>query len=592
MIRLIGLLVRTGSWDRAFLGAILARLAETLVSLVPYGVLMIIIAAALGAPSGMPGLFASPLEGQGPLWLTGVLVAAYGGRWALVRLATDLGQRAGYTMTARLRLAVAEHLMTLPGAFFQGKDSGRLTHVFMSDVTQIEQFPGLILPRLVSLVGLSLAAVVAALWADWRLGLVLGATIALGIGGLAVGERFQEKATAARAEAMATLNSRTLEFLSGIHVIRSFGLGARRSLRLGEAIEGARKTSKALTARYVVAAILVPLIVAVGCAMVISLAILFLSLGWMDPFGFLFFVFVCLRLTDPIRDLVDFSSILQQMVGSAGRLLDLLATPVEAEGTSPAPSDRTVRFEEVGFAHGGEAPILDGLSFVLAPGTITALVGGTGAGKTTALRLLSRHWTPTKGRVTVGGVDLSSLSRHAFSNLVGIVSQTVVLFSLSARDNIRLVRPQATDAEVERAARAARCDGFIKAMPQGYDTLLVNAGATLSGGERQRLALARLFLRDCPILLFDEATSALDVENEHLVQEAMSELVRGRTVLVVAHRLWTIKGADQILVLDQGRIIERGDHDALIAAEGFYHQSWVALEQAPGWCGRDAKAPA
>ena len=216
-------------------------------------------------------------------------------------------------------------------------------------------------------------------------------------------------------------------------------------------------------------------------------------------------------------------------------------------------------------------------------GTITALVGHTGSGKTTAARLISRFQDPTEGTVSIGGIDVRDIDPETLSDMVGVVSQNVVLFTMSVRDNIRLARPQATDHEVESAARKARCHDLIAALPNGYDSILDNGGASLSGGERQRISLARLFLKDSPILVLDEATSALDMENEHLVQQALSDLVVGRTVLMIAHRLWTIRHADQIIVLDQGRTAQIGTHRELADADGRYRDLWQSLENSPGW---------
>jgi len=213
---------------------------------------------------------------------------------------------------------------------------------------------------------------------------------------------------------------------------------------------------------------------------------------------------------------------------------------------------------------------LDGIDLTIRPGETVALVGPSGAGKTTVIQLIQRFWDPQAGRVTLDGVDLRDLARVDLRSRIALVPQDPVIFAASAAENIRLGRPEASDAEVQAAARAAHAHDFIAALPQGYDTALGERGVMLSGGQRQRIAIARAMLRDAPILLLDEATSALDAESEALVQAAVGRLAQGRTTIVVAHRLATVKQADRIVVLDQGRIAAQGSHDQLVAQDGLY----------------------
>lgn len=593
----IDLLKRCDCWTSDLALVVLARIGETLMGLVALAVLMLVIGDALHVPEVIDCWPFAPLSTwSGAITVIGLLALSYLVRWGCVRLAVSKGQRLGYKVTARLRCLVADHLMVLPGAYFQDRDSGQLTHVFMNDVTQIEQFPGLILPRLIALIVFPIGAIAAACWMSVPLGGALVVVMGIAVGGLVVGNRLQEKATEERAAALGLLSSRVLEFLAGIHVIRTFGLVARQFTPVREAITLTRDRSKALTVRYVMAVISVPIVVAAGAVGILAHGLMGQGRLWggmgTDPWTFLVLILLTLRLSDPIGDLVDLSSMTQQMASSARRLYSLLTVPAARIGVAARPDDTTIQFDDVTFAHPGGKTVLSSLSFTASPGDVVALVGATGAGKTTVLRLLNRTWSAQQGHITIGGIDLADFSAEAFSDLIAVVSQTVVLFTLSVRDNIRLARPDASDADVEEAARAARCHDFVSAMPKGYDTVLSNGGAMLSGGQRQRLALARLFLRDCPILLLDEASSALDVENERLVQEALSSLARGRTVLVVAHRLWTIRDADQILVLDHGALVATGRHPDLLAEQGPYQKLWRALEQGSGWQGSvAARAP-
>jgi ATP-binding cassette subfamily B protein len=231
-----------------------------------------------------------------------------------------------------------------------------------------------------------------------------------------------------------------------------------------------------------------------------------------------------------------------------------------------------IGFENVVFHYPArpETSALDGVDLHVAPGETVALVGPSGAGKTTILQLLLRFYDPQSGRVTIDGIDISTLARADFRRSIALVPQDPVIFGDTARENIRFGRPEATDAEVEAAARAAAAHDFLAALPKGYDTYVGERGVMLSGGQKQRIAIARAILRDAPILLLDEATSALDAESERAVQEAVERLSRGRTTLVVAHRLATVKKADRIVVFDRGRIAATGTHDDLVAQGGLY----------------------
>jgi len=238
----------------------------------------------------------------------------------------------------------------------------------------------------------------------------------------------------------------------------------------------------------------------------------------------------------------------------------------------PIPARGAITFEAVSFHYPSRPNVsaLEDVTLMIEPGETVALVGPSGAGKTTVIQLIQRFWDPETGRVTIDGLDLRDLARHDFRHAIALVPQDPVIFAASARENIRFGRPEATDAEVETAARAAHAHDFLSALPQGYETYVGERGVMLSGGQKQRIAIARAILRDAPILLLDEATSALDAESEREVQAAVERLAVGRTTLIVAHRLATVKKADRIVVFEDGRIVAQGTHDALVAQNGLY----------------------
>lgn len=572
--------------------SIIFKVIESFFAVAPLVIAYLAVAALMGDRSAQSILVFPMDSSEGIFLVAGLLLASYALQWLFFLLNSRDSYGAGQRIAARLRLRIAKHLTRLPMTYFRKNDSGELAHVLMQDVMAIEQVPGLVLPRLVVALTLPVIAFVATFVLDWRMGLALVAGLPLALPALVWGHRGLKQAAADHGRSAARMNSRLIEFIRGIAVIKSFGLAADRGGQCIRAVDDFRDASKAITYKFVLPTIFFPACLAIGCGAGLAIGAHFLLTGSLDPAAYLLFFLIGLRLYGPLVDLMDFSALIRQMETAMERVTDILKQDPEAiPETDCLPSDYDVVFSGVSFKYAVEtAGGLDGVSFTCGKNRMLALVGATGAGKSTVARLLSGQYAPDAGRITIGGMEIRDLSRSTLNKLVSIVSQDVFLFTESVRDNIRLGRADATDEQIIEAAKAARCHDFIMSLESGYDTILENGGAQLSGGERQRIALARAFLQDSKILVLDEVTSALDVENEHLVQEALTELVQNRTVIVIAHRLWTVRHADEILVLDGGRIVESGYHDQLVKAGGRYYTLWQYLENAPGWSGRRSKA--
>lgn len=571
---LIVKLFRLAGPERGLLAAAgAAKFAEMLAAAVPLGVVYWLARGLLsGGALPSPGVVAL------------VLAGAFTAQGALFYGATRLGAEAGTRLTCRLRLDLARHLRRLPLGEVKRRDSGDLTALLMQDVTTIEQVPSLIFGRAVA--GLAMTAILLAgcTWVDARLAglLVLGIPVAV-----LVQRRSSRRLAREAAQGAAwrgQMGGAVLELLQGMRVVKGFDPGLPVG-RLERATAGHRDAAKGLTATYVRAAMGFPVLLDAGALAAGAWAVHGLLGGGLDPAQFLLVWFVALRVFAPVHEFTEFAAMLELMDASLTRIQAVLTEPVLPEPATPrSPKRFDVAFDRVGFRQGGD-PILTEVSFAVPQGGVVAVVGPSGAGKSTLLRLLTRSWDVTEGAIRIGGVDLRDMDEETRASCLAVVSQEVFLIAGTLRENIRIGRPDAPDDAVIAAAEAAQCHGFITALPQGYDTVLGDRGHTLSGGERQRVALARAILKDAPIVLLDEATSALDPRNEALAQRALGALLPGKTVLVVAHRLRSVAEADSILVLERGRIVERGPHAALIGRNGAYARLWARYENTLGWRG-------
>jgi ATP-binding cassette subfamily B protein len=482
-----------------------------------------------------------------------------------------------YEESANRRIVLAEKLRKLPLSFFGKKDISDLTTTIMGDCTALERTFSNAIPQLFGTIFMFILTAIGLLILDWRMGLCIAIPVPVAALVIFAARKAQAKAESANLDAKRAAYDGVQEYLDTIQELKSAsrekeyleGLEkkldnvVRCSFR-NELAPGASTTAAQFLLRFGLVAVLL-----VGGYLVTidSLSI---------PMFILFLVFAG-RIYDPFTNCFMLMAELFSAQVSVKRMKEIDATP---EQTGEAVCDNKgydIEFKDVVFSY-NEEPVLNGISFVAKQGEVTALVGPSGSGKSTAAKLAARFWDADSGIINLGGVDVKSVEPETLLKNFSIVFQDVMLFDDTVMENIRLGRRDATDEEVKAAARAAQCEEFIKGLPQGYETNIGENGSALSGGERQRISIARALLKDAPIVLLDEATASMDAESETLVQDALSNLLGNKTVMVIAHRMRTIASADKIVVLDNGLVREQGTPAELMAKGGLYAHM-VSLQQ-------------
>ena len=496
--------------------------------------------------------------------------------------------RATYTVvykeSARKRIAIAERLRLLPLSFFGKRDLADLTSVIMKDCSDQERLFSHTMPQIFGM-GASTLVFAAMMFAfDWRLAASAFWPIPVALVALLLTARVQKSHTAKKNAASLSFVDGLQEYLECHREIRSLNkVGAFQS-DLGRRIDRFEREKIGAELAMGVAVCSAQGFLRLGIASVIVVGTMLLVTGRVDFLVFFVYLLAVTRVYDPINVILQAVAELMDMSLSLKRMRAIENEPIQTGSTSFEPQGYDVAFDDVGFAYADGEDVLDGVSFTAREGQVTALVGASGSGKSTAVKLASRFWDVSSGAVFVGGIDVSTVDPETLLSSFSEVFQDVVLFDGTVRENIRLGKKNATDEEVLAAAKVARCDEFVERLPNGYDTLIGENGGRLSGGERQRISIARALLKDAPIVLLDEATASLDVENETQVQAALSELLQGKTVLVIAHRMRTVDNADKIVVLEGGRVVEQGSPAELREKpEGRYRRMLELQRESAAW---------
>ena len=475
-----------------------------------------------------------------------------------------------YQESARKRIGLAERLRVLPLSFFGKRDLADLTSVVMKDTADQERLFSHTMPQLFGTGASTAIVAVMLLVFDWRLALASLWPVPVAVIVLLATTRLQTAATRKKNAAALVLADGIQEYLESNREVRALNRTDDFLARLNgnvDAFERAKLASELTTGTAVSST---QTLLRLGTVTTILAGTALVAAGQCDLLVFFCFMLVVTRLYDPINLILQSTAELIDMRESLARMRAIEQEPAQVGSVDFAPQGHDIVFDGVSFSYENGEPVLTDVSFTAREGEVTALVGPSGSGKSTAAKLAARFWDVNAGHIIVGGVDVAGVDPETLLTDYTEVFQDVVLFNGTVMENIRLGRRAATDEEVLAAARAANCDEFVRKMAQGYDTPIGENGALLSGGERQRISIARAILKDAPIVLLDEATASLDVESESLVQEALSRLLVGKTVLVIAHRMRTVLGADHIVVLADGRVAEEGTPAELLAAGGLF----------------------
>ena len=490
---------------------------------------------------------------------------------------------ATYTESGVRRITLAERLRKNPLSFFGKKDLADLNSTIMADCTFLEQSFSHFIPELAGSIISTVLIAVSLFFYDWRMALAAlwVMPVAFAIVGFSakVQEGFNQKSMDAKMACADGIQEciETVQDLKANNAEKEYLKGLEKKIR---AVEHRSILNEFGLAAFVVSA---SLVLKLGIATVALAGSVLLMQGSLDILTFFLFLLVVSRLYDPLQGALQNLAAVISTRTNIARMNEILDHPIQQGKTSLSNQGYDITFDHVGFAYNTGETVLKDVSFTAKQGEVTALVGPSGGGKTTVSRLAARFWDVSRGKITVGGMDVSKVDPETLLSLYSIVFQDVTLFDNTILENIRIGNKDATDEEVLAAARLANVDEFAEKLPDKWNTNIGENGCELSGGERQRISIARAFLKNAPIILLDEATASLDVENETLIQTALSRLIKDKTVLVIAHRMRTVAGADKIVVLSDGMVAEEGDPDTLLQQDGIYTRMVKLQTESQNW---------
>jgi len=505
-----------------------------------------------------------------------IALAGYLGQLCLSTLSTIRSHRAAFTVLRNIRMQLTAKLSRVPMGFILDTPSGKFKTMLVDTVEKLELPLAHIIPELTANLLIPFLMLVYFFYLDWRLALTAFATFPLGLICYMGMMKDYEKRYAKVLTASKNMDAATVEYIGGIEVIKAFNQSTVSYRKYTEAIaenENAKAEWFKKTNPYYAAGIAIAPSSLLG---VLPLGCWFFIHGSISAGSFMSCIILSLGLIAPLIQALRYTDSLAMVDSTVKEIAKLLEAEEMNRPKNAVPiKENTIAFSHVSFAY-SDTEVLHDISFQAVPNGMTAFVGPSGSGKSTIARLIASFWEASQGSVMIGGCDVRNIPLSQVMERVGYVSQDNYLFHLSIRENIRIGKPDATDAEIEQAAKKASCHDFIKALPQGYDTVAGDGGNNLSGGEKQRIAIARAILKDSPIIVLDEATAFTDPENEAVIQRSIGELVAGKTLIVIAHRLSTITMADKIIVMNHGHIEAEGRHQSLLESCELYRTLWNA----------------
>ncbi len=510
--------------------------------------------------------------------LVGVLLACFAKGYSQMEQT-----HAGYFMAANKRIAIADHIKTIPMGYFNENSLGELVGTMTTVIENIETLAPMVMVRLMEGLITSVVMLICVFIFDFRFGATMLIVECIYLLISSSMEKKSQSIAPMRQDSETKLVSAVLEWIQGISIVKSFNLTGRGDRAIADALEYNRKSNTKLEELYVPYTITQKIVLQVGTfALILESVIFFLN-------GTLSLSYTLMMIVMSFMVFAQIGS-----AGSAMAIIRLLTSSIEKankperiekmdeSGKIYESEKHDIEFKNVNFSY-DKRQVLSNISFKVSDKTTTAIVGTSGSGKTTICNLIARFWDVDSGEVLMGGKNIKEYTLESLMSQISMVFQNVYLFADTIENNIKFGSPHATHDDVVRAAKEAACDDFIESLPNGYNTMIGEGGSSLSGGERQRISIARAILKDSPVIILDEATANVDPENEDRLQKAIAKLTENKTIIMIAHRLKTVRNADQILVVDDGKIVDRGKHEELVTKEGLYRRFILGREEAESW---------